>query len=163
MNKLKAYTIMEMIVTMLIAGITISMAYSSYKIISGQFGQYKTNSQRNYDLILFDKLLLKDFINSNQVIRQSNGVKCVYNDKAIEYLFENIYVIRKSEITDTFKIVISNPKFYFLNEDNFVPEVLIDKVEFDGIIGNDTLPFVYKKQYGADVLIEKEREEEPIQ
>ncbi len=154
---------MEMIVTMLIAGITISMAYSSYKIISGQFGQYKANSQRNYDLILFNKLLLKDFLNSSRVIRKSDGLRCEYEDKTIDYFFENRYVIRKSEITDTFKIVISNPKFYFLNEENFVPEVLIDKVGFDGIIGEDILPFIYKREYGADVLIEKEKEEELIQ
>ncbi|GAL85659.1 hypothetical protein MYP_2888 [Sporocytophaga myxococcoides] len=90
-------------------------------------------------------------------------MRCEYGDKITDYIFENIYVIRKSEIIDTFKVVISNPKYYFLSEENFVPDILIDKVEFDGIIGNDILPFIYKKEYGADVLIEKEKEGELTQ
>ncbi|MBO9702109.1 MAG: prepilin-type N-terminal cleavage/methylation domain-containing protein [Sporocytophaga sp.] len=160
MNKFKAYTIVEMIVTMLITSVTISIAYSSFRIINGQFGQYKSRSHRNYELVLLDKFMMKDFTNSIRVIRNTEGYSCQYLDKSIDYEFEESYILRKSNLTDTFKLKIVEPKFYFMNEEEFVPGALIDKVEFTGIIEEESLSFLYKKEYGADILVEKEIRED---
>lgn len=158
MNKVKAYTIVEMIVTMLITSVTISIAYSSFRIINGQFGQYKTRSHRNYELVLLDKFMMKDFTNASRIVRKSEGYSCQYPDKNIDYEFEDTYILRKSNLIDTFKLKIQEPKFYFMNEEEFVPGSLIDKVEFTGITEEESLPFI-QKEYGADIL-EKETEEE---
>lgn len=160
MNKLKAYTIVEMIVTMLITSVTISIAYSSFRIINGQFGQYKTRSHRNYELVLLDKFMMKDFTNALRIIKNADGYSCQYQDKIINYEFEDSFILRKSNLTDTFKLKIVEPKFYFMNEEEFVPGSLIDKVEFTGIIEDESLPFLYKKEYGADILLEKETGED---
>jgi len=160
MNKFKAYTIVEMIVTMLITSVTISIAYSSFRIINGQFGLYKSRSHRNYELVLLDKFMMKDFTNAARVIRNAEGYSCQYPDKEIDYEFEESYILRKSNLTDTFKLKLMEPKFYFMNEEEFVPGSLIDKVEFTGIIEEESLSFLYKKEYGADILLEKETGED---
>jgi Tfp pilus assembly protein PilE len=160
MNKIKAYTIVEMIVTMLITGVTISIAYSSFRIINGQFGQYKARSQRNYEVVLLDKFMMKDITEAVRVVRNTNGFSCLYIDKTIDYTFESTYILRKSTLADTFNINVLEPKFTFMDEEEFVPGALVDRVEFAGVIEDETIPFIYIKEYGADILLDKETGED---
>ncbi|WP_045467321.1 hypothetical protein [Sporocytophaga myxococcoides] len=98
-----------MIVTMLIAGVTISISYSSFRIINGQFKQYKDRCHRNYELVLFNKFMMKDFTNALRIIRKPHGYICQFSDKAIEYEFEDSFILIKSNLIDTLKLKIQDP------------------------------------------------------
>ncbi len=157
MQKAKAFTLMELLVSMLISGIVISIIYLSYEIIYKQYEEYKKTNQKITQTLLLNTLLKTDFLQSHYILNKEKGL--VFIDKenhGIGYQFEELYVLRKvNEVQDTFFIAAKEISIKFQNEKQEVPLGLIDELIFDATILDEQEHFHYQKNYGADVLMEE--------
>jgi prepilin-type N-terminal cleavage/methylation domain-containing protein len=157
MKKIKAYSLVELMVVMVIGTITIAVAYQGYLLFYQQFLSFKTVVNHNAELSLFDALLDSDIKDSKEVKKRASGIVCRYKEREVLYNWSDNYVTRKQElVTDTFYFKISNLKLMFNSKDAQDNE-LIDELSFEkNDIKEEVTPFIYKKWYGADVLINSE-------
>lgn len=142
LTKLKAFTLSEMIVALLITTIVVGMAYSVLNLVQKQMYGIETNYQKNTKLNVLKQSFWIDF---------SSCDRAFFNANSRELSFENelkttLYVINENSIVkekDTFAIDWEYQKFYFENKEQLDGE--IDAIDFrtDTEFGNQQL-FVYK-------------------
>ena len=161
MKKVKAFTLVELLVSMLISSIVISMAYVSYDIVYKQFSNYKNINKKINEVILIDMLLKNDFFQAKEIYCKTSD-KLIFKDKQNHentYLFTPGYIIRKSnEVNDTLFIGASKILFKFQNEELFsdnasLTNKLMDEFCFESFVLGEIEQFHYKKEYAADVLM----------
>lgn len=153
MNKLKSFTIIELMVVMLISTLVMGIAYQGYMLFYKQFLSFKSSSERIAKVSLLDRLVSSDMSDCKVVIKRSKGMDCVFNNKVIQYEWEENFVLRKQEtLVDTFYLTTESVEFNFLtlkaNEGQ-----LIDELVFREISNERHKNFHYAKQYGADILV----------
>ena len=76
MKKLRAFTIIELVITLLISSIVISIIYYAYFLVNRQVGKYKDKKQSISSYFLFHKALQSD-IDRADAIFDSGGVLIV--------------------------------------------------------------------------------------
>lgn len=154
MNRIRSYTVIEMMVVMLISSLGIGIAYTCYTIFSNHYLSYKKHSDELAEYILMDKLITKDVSASSRVEKISEGIVCRYKKKNVQYEFYQNYVLRRAEIIDTFHIQSTGePVFKRLGKTENIPGALLEEISFDTKYKDERLYFYYKKQYGADLLM----------
>lgn len=111
-HKIKAFTLSEMIIVLLITVIVVGLAFSVLNLVQKQMGGMSENYQHNTRLNLLQQALWIDFgtyanINYDQ---NSNVLRFTNELKYIDYIFENEWIIREK---DTFHLKLANRQFYF--------------------------------------------------
>jgi prepilin-type N-terminal cleavage/methylation domain-containing protein len=155
MNKLNAYTLTELVVAMLISGIVVSITYTCFGLLSGQFRAFKRNAETVNQLVLLDALLTRDVNACDYLVRTQTGIACHYAARTIAYTFGDGYVCRRDgAVTDTLAFAPSRLETEFRRLPEGLPGNLIDRVAFRGLSGEDEHVFLYRKHYGADRLME---------
>lgn len=153
--RLKAFTVIEMLVVMLISTIAIGIAYASYRIVQGQFQTYKKSSSEISDYLVLDKLITKDFLESDKVFRTSSGFEMIFSDKKIAYEEYEGNLLRKSIVVDTFKIQLSELNASLKTKSENLPNALIDQVIITCAYKETPIQFLYSKEYGAAVWVNR--------
>jgi len=153
MDKLKAFTLLEMIVVMILMGLVTGIAFYAYEIISSQYYTYQQSMDHNNQLLLFEKTLMQDISKSEYLEKTTEGFQCIFPDKSIKYDFAGDYVLRTITVPDTFFIKIENDSASFFNKTILSAGDPIQKLSFTVLVKEDTLNHVFIKTYGADVLI----------
>jgi len=164
-HHIKAFTILEMTIAMLIAAIVIGITYACYGIVNKSYLSFKHKNEGIAILNLLDRLIRRDFDNADFVKRNPNGITIRQGDKpVISYRFEAGYIIRNADIIDTFKVENSKVQVFFerqlkVNDDqtsdsNYENE-RIDELRFDVSFQNETMTFHYNKQYSSENLIKR--------
>jgi len=122
-NKIKAFTILEVTITMLIAGIVISIAYTAYGIISKSFLGFKSKNEDMAMIANIDHLLKRDFDRADMILSGNSGIELrQYGKPVIHYEFANAYIVRRSITTDTFKVINRDVKMYFEHQGKSISE-----------------------------------------
>jgi prepilin-type N-terminal cleavage/methylation domain-containing protein len=159
-HRLKAFTILEVTITMLIAGVLIGITYTSYSIV---FKSYHSFSVKNEDmtvLITLDHLLKRDFEKADTILKDTGGIILTKDNRLIKYEFMPDFVVRIAARTDTFKVQTQELNTTFEN----VPivelqataeENRIDGLDFIVIFQNEKIPFHYRKLYSSENLIQR--------
>lgn len=127
LKKIKAFTLSEMIVALLITTIVVGMSYSVLNLVQKQMYGIEENYQKNTELYLLKQSLWIDFNSCDRAF---------YNAKTGELTFTNelkttLYNIHKNRIAkekDTFAIDWELQKFYFENKEQLIGE--IDALDF---------------------------------
>lgn len=161
-KKVKAFTIIELVVVMILTAIIVGIVYSAYSIVGNQYYVYKKTGTQNSQVALLSMLLNKDFTSSH-FIKYGNDELFFYSkeDNFIHYVFEENYITRNSNsVTDTFPINPLNIQMKFLQELQLVHNSLVDELYFEAVIFNQQQLFHFKKQYAADVLMENQTGQE---
>ncbi len=158
MIKLKAYTVMEVIVVMIISAIVISICYTSFDIISSQYRTYKEHNEKVNRSLLLDVLLNKDFNACEAVKITDEGFECAYRGKKIYYEISETKLIRMEEqVTDTFAVSSGTITFGFLGKEVSTPGAFVSSLSFTTLEKEMEQHYFYSKEYGADFLMEIER------
>lgn len=154
MNKIKAFSILELIVVMLISMIVMGIAYQGYLLFHKQFLSFKKNADKIADLSLMDRLLHSDISDSRIVLKNSKGIDCIYPDKTIIYEWEDTYALRKDAgLIDTFHLTaLEGITFTFLSKPANTFE-MVDELVFIDKTKESQKVFHYLKKYGADIII----------
>ncbi len=159
-TKLKAFTIMEITITMLLAAIVISITYTAYTIISKSYIGFTNKNKDISTVVQLDKLLKKDFYKALAISRDNQKILFKTDSADIIYEFEPDMVTRTQGITDTFKIQTETMNTTFESQPlNDLPTTdtpnLLDDMEWKIILQNEKIPYHYHKQYSSVNLFQE--------
>jgi prepilin-type N-terminal cleavage/methylation domain-containing protein len=161
MNKLRAYTMMEMIVVMIIGVIVIGIAYKTYDIVFRQLLSSQRANEKMADLVLLHTQMVCDFADADYVVSDLDGFVCHYKTRNVQYALNDEHIIRRDSVrSDTFYLVTENRSYRFQRKVVEGKLKLIDEFTFMGYLSDSIQFFNYRKQYAADVLMQFNNQKE---
>ena len=165
--QLKAFTIREVTISMLVAAIVIGIAYTTFNLVSKSYLGFKTKNQELAILTRVDQLFNRDFEQAS-LIQSSNNTIIIYktNQSPIWYEINPANIIRRSVVTDTFKVQTQglsaafegktkNANIEIDESDNPTESGRIDELSFTMVYQNEQIPCHYTKTYSSVDLIER--------
>lgn len=154
MKKLPAFTLMELLVTMVLSTIVVAAAFTGYEIMAGRYGSYQQVNAGIREAAWMNGLLLKDMQRAQQVTATGRTILLTAApEQPVTYEFRDEYVLRHShELTDTFHVSIKNSTARF-NQLPVNAGDLIDELQLEAVIGEEPERFVYRKNYPAAMRI----------
>jgi hypothetical protein len=152
-QKIPAFTLMEVVISMLIAAIAISITFTAYQIVSGSYGAFTKKQNRVAALAISDKLLKQDFIRALNIERSSDGIVLHLAEGEVSYIFTDTCILRDQFTLriDTFKVSIKNLSFLFEGQPG-EEGARIDQLGFQTELDGMQMPFQYHKTYSAQDL-----------
>lgn len=149
MNKLKAYTITELVISMVVTGIIISIAGTILFMFNKQHSTFQSSNKELHQINLLHTLLNKDFEQSESVKWSNNTLSLESIEVRTEYSFEDNYVTRlEKSVIDTFHVPTTEINFEKNSELD-----LITLFEFDFQLNNQKSSILLRKEYTPDVLL----------
>jgi type II secretory pathway pseudopilin PulG len=114
-KKIKAFTLNEMLVVLLITSLVVGMAFSVLRLVQQQMDGLTHNYERNTELNLLRQSLWIDFNQCDGVWYDAPEQKLLFVNelKRVTYQFQGDYVIKER---DTFFIPIDEKRIYFDGE-----------------------------------------------
>lgn len=148
--KLKAFTLSEMIVVLLVTTIVVGMAFAVLRLVQGQMQGIGADYEKNTEMNLLRQSLWVDFNCFNKIrLDPSKEVLTFFNElEEVTYEFKNGQIIKQK---DTFNIKLYTTKFYFDNTPRTFGE--IDAIDLQSIkeYGSQRV-FVFKKNVAATYM-----------
>ena len=153
MRKIKAYTLMEVTVAMLLSAITIAICYAVYTIMTGYFSSFKDKTNEAEELLYFKHVMERDIQRSNHLLYNENSIEMLGDSTSINYIFTDSSILRNlnTQRTDTFKVVAVDLKVFFEQQEILMPDT-IDRLSFDLRLGKTKIPLQFNKFYSANDL-----------
>lgn len=124
-KKIRAFTIAEMIVVLVLSGIVISIAILVLNLVQNQIFGIQNNMEKQSEVLLLERTLWQDF-SANRIgyDKRNKILYCISPLDTINYVFTKEFVIRNQ---DTITIHIKNSKFYL--DAHEVTENELDAIE----------------------------------
>lgn len=155
LNRLPAYTIIELIIIMVLTGILSAFTFSALGLFSQSFTLFHKVTGRSYELTLLHRLLTKDMDQAQLVQQESEKVlHCQYMDKNVVYEFDNKCIIRKDVLIDTFHVVAQNYKVALLP----LSDKVVQALQFELLVSEQVIPYVFRKPYPADIFVNQNKD-----
>jgi prepilin-type N-terminal cleavage/methylation domain-containing protein len=127
MTKLKAFTLTEMLVVLVVATIVISMAFLVLNMVRKQVISIQNNYQKKQEVQLFETTFSRDFNARSAFYHEQLNVLVLKNSKdIISYIFLQNAIVREK---DTFQIQVANKKLFL--DGIQVKEKTIDAIEIN--------------------------------
>jgi prepilin-type N-terminal cleavage/methylation domain-containing protein len=159
-QKIKAFTIMEVVVTMTIAAILMGITYTSYQIVNKSYRSFNVKNNEIAALERLDELLKKDFNRAEFIEKVEKGIIIKSRRDTVQYEFTPDFILRISAITDTFKIKNEGLSTSF--EDRLVDgqglseeENRLDGLNISLLLQNEKIRYQYHKIYSSLNLINR--------
>lgn len=157
MHKLKAFTLMELLVGMIISSIVIAFAYSAYSLIYKQYVSYRSVKSKVIETMQLHTVMSNDFNNSEYSTFDSNKLKLNTTNNTLTYNFIDSLIIRiDNELSDTFKLVARTIQVKPVFNDVISNDTLINNIQFDVFVFDNTEHFTFTKKYTAQTLMNYE-------
>ncbi|HAL80964.1 MAG TPA: hypothetical protein DCO83_01020 [Mucilaginibacter sp.] len=159
-QKVKAFTIMEVTITMLITGLIIGITYTSYSIVIKSYHSFTIKNDNMAVLVGLDHVLKRDFDRADSILKDSAGITIKKNDVSIKYIFMPDFIVRNSVRNDTFKVQTQDVITTFENITNIEMQATAEQNRIDGLdftlmFQNEKIPCHYRKLYSSENLIER--------
>lgn len=155
MQKIRAFTLLELLIGMIISSIVIGFCYLSYSIIYKQYMSYKILKLEIVETIQFNSILNSDFIKAETVVFGDN--KLILNStnrSSLQYDLMDNYILRKDgEVTDTFNLSAINVLPEYLPETEPSPTSIVTDFSFDAKVLGEMEHFHFTKNYSAETMI----------
>jgi hypothetical protein len=154
MKKIKAFTIIELCVVMLLSSIVTGMVFFTLNIFQGSVRQFKTESTVLSRIALLHRLLVQDFWKSKEVRATNDGIQAMGKGGVVTYRFQPEYITREMGVVlDTFYFPNKNFVMQFQGQQKSLLGELVDQLSVDLSYKGEVVPFSFQKAYGADVLV----------
>ena len=153
--KLKAYSLIEIIVALFLSGIVISAVYSGYVFTHQQFFKFTTIKTEIRNYFELSEVLNREFETSKKVLKKGNReIEIEMIDRVIQYSFNEEQILRTlGERVDTFFFKIEAIEISAFDASE---ELLVDYLALTIKENNNIKPLSLYKDYGAVIQIEKE-------
>jgi prepilin-type N-terminal cleavage/methylation domain-containing protein len=152
--RIKAFTIIEMIVSLMISGIVIGIIYYGFELFKKQFNQYNKRTESNRSFVLLKRALNQDF-ESSEVLIGSNRHVIFYSDgmttKRAFYDLHNDFMVRNGPLeNDTFHLQC---RIHLIK---YSPIVLnaVREITFQIKLDDEYIDCVFNKNYSARDLMD---------
>ncbi|MFD2433848.1 hypothetical protein ACFSO9_10045 [Mesonia maritima] len=148
---IKAYTILETVITMVLIGIIVSVVYLTYSYMEHNLKTYVRTEAENFKLNSFKTTLEEDFYISEKVKAFSNSKVKVYfyDGRNVEYRYDGHYLIRESLVSkDT--ILANDVQLSYVNGQKKHSDGLrlVDEMQISALLYGESAPlYVYKNYY----------------
>ncbi|WP_456442546.1 PulJ/GspJ family protein [Psychroserpens sp.] len=141
-KKLKAYTLSEMIIVLILTSIVVGLAFSVLGLVQRHMSAIQVNYYRNQELNLLESSLWLDFNRYSDITYNStqSELKFATELDTISYTFTEKLIIREQ---DTFALFFPNKQFYFKGEITQDKEIEAIKLEASKKFQNQSL-FIFK-------------------
>ncbi|MCC9070902.1 prepilin-type N-terminal cleavage/methylation domain-containing protein [Flavobacterium sp. F-65] len=112
-NKIKSFTLAELLIVIIITAIVVGMAFSVLRLVQKQIHTIQTNFDKSSNLALFEQKLWQDFneLNTIQYNKEEKLLLMQSEMDTVIYSFNDTYSLRNK---DTIKLKLV-PNFLFLN------------------------------------------------
>lgn len=154
MKKIQSFTVLELIISLLISSIVISVSYYVYFLFSTQLLKQQQKNAAITELHMFQKIFQTDFDNASTITDSMDNSIIIlsFDNKAgIKYYFDNGNIIRGFSVkNDTFNFSGKVDKLTLL--DDSVP--LIQKIELEVIVEKEKIDLLFSKQYSSRQITE---------
>lgn len=153
-NNIKAFTILEIVISLAIMSIIVALVYVIYSLMSKQLFEYRSETELVNDYNQLDVVLKRDLYSANE-IAYVDGVLHLSNNetKTIRYKENNNQLIRmSSSVIDTFSVHIEGFKVY---EEDFLLGNNRKRVAIRYKLFEQELEAVYFKDFGVADHINK--------
>jgi hypothetical protein len=159
-TSVRAFTIMEVTVAMLLTGLVIAITYAMYGIVAKSYSGFGAKNSSVAVVLDLDHVLRRDFERADTILKDSAGISIKIAGEVIKYGFYPEFITRQSSKMDTFKVQTQDWITGFAN----VPlEELqansemnrVDELQFIVVFNNDTIPYHFHKVYSSVNLIKR--------
>ncbi|HWZ34687.1 MAG TPA: hypothetical protein VNW51_00930 [Mucilaginibacter sp.] len=156
---LKAFTIMEMVVAMLLAAIAIGLTYTVFSIFTQTYSGYTRKNQLLAVPVRVEQLLGRDFDQAINILRTDSGLICESDQRPIIYQFSRNYILRKQIVSDTFKVNMDQFETFFeklpvIETDSTDAKSRIDELKLKLSVENQPVTYHFLKLYSSANLIQ---------
>lgn len=153
-KKIQAFTIIELIMTMLISSVIIGIVYYVYMLFSHQFSNYREKANAIDEYLILKKAFQEDIDAASTIKTTSdNEVVCLGRPMVneVHYIFNQENIIRSTAGTqDTFHIKKSGYEAFPVNNSDLI-ETLVVNIN----LANEPFSTTYKKMYSASQLMQQ--------
>ena len=156
-NYIKAFSIVEVMVSMVITAIIVGLIFGIFTIVSEQILDFKKENEQTSDFNRLSYSLNKAVFDSEKMIARTNGVYFqTYDGDTISYQKEEDYLVRKVQtFTDTFKLQLNEIRVDSVF--NTTKSKVFQKLELKLFINENTVPLrFYKPIYANQLILWKE-------
>lgn len=122
-NKIKSFTLPELLVVMIITVIVVGMAFSVLRLVQKQIFAIEMNFNKTSSLALFEQRLWQDFNELHTIQLKDKSLLLESEMDTVIYSFQENYILRNN---DTIKLKVGINKFLFKGKE--VQEGHIDAV-----------------------------------
>ena len=161
-KKLKAYTLLEITVAMLVASLVISVTYTAYGIIDRSYRRYMETQDKVAELQMLDRALRQDFLRATLIHGEGNSVTFSDSSGRTSYLFDEHYIIRSRTGQDTFRLRAGQLLLQFKSLPLATADApgdnapgtgaLLDELSFTLLENEGEIYYHYHKQYSSENL-----------
>jgi Tfp pilus assembly protein PilE len=161
MNKrVKAFTILEVTITMLVAALVMGITYAAYSIIIKSYGAFNKKNQEMAVVVRLDEWLKKDFSRADLILKDTAGIALNSATRKIKYRFDPDFIIRTELRSDTFKVKTDSlaTSFEGLPVNEYAPadeQNRLDDLDLVILFQGEKIPYHYHKQYSSVNLINR--------
>jgi hypothetical protein len=161
MNKrVKAFTILEVTITMLVAALVMGINYSVYSIIIKSYGIFNKKNEDMAVVVRLDEWLKKDFSRADIVLKDTAGIALNTADRHIKYRFDPDFIVRVEIRSDTFRVktdsLVTSFESLPINENGPAAEQnRLDDLDLVILFQGEKIPYHYHKQYSSANLINR--------
>lgn len=141
-TKLKAFTLMELLVVMVISSLVIALTYNLLTYFYKEYYSYKDVNNIYYNWNKLEDNIAEDVFKSKKIEIKSNSFLISTSDQEIEYVFESNRVIRLSDIEDVYPIGQVYFEYGLLGS-----SMLIDEITCNLILNDFKYQFKIEKRY----------------
>ncbi|WP_423147020.1 PulJ/GspJ family protein [Rubrolithibacter danxiaensis] len=158
-NKIKAYTILELTIAMLISAIVIGIAFSSYTILNKLYHVFNSKNKSITEFSLTNKILRKDFLQAKRIMKTESGIQTIDDKGIVSYRFLKDYILRNQyDIrTDTLRLLNEYVVCSFENREASIGDI-VDRLNFSTKIDNQVIMLDFIKEYSSEDLINLKEE-----
>lgn len=159
---LKGFTIAEVLVTLALTSLAITLSYSTLTYIQKLFYSYKTQNKFINEYTDLKKRMDLESLKSQTVIEESeNKFKIQRDSSTIELqIFEKVILIKKESQTDTFHMEAKKiRKEYELTKNPIWTNKLLKSLQFEMEYTKQKFNFYFYKNYDASVKLQLDKEE----
>lgn len=153
-SKVKAFTLIEIVLAMMLAGIMLGMAYTALRLFAKIYRDYHGKNIANAGIRVFSGMINDDLANASVISLADNQINfsAVSDSMGLRYLLQSDHVIRrKAGVQDTFRMtnLISQASFEGIQVSSGVVDQLVFKFDFEG---SPMLISVTKEYAAADLF-----------
>ncbi len=153
--KLKAFTIMELLVSMTLTGVLVVFAFTGYNQIQKLFINYTVQSKFISDYNQLNKALF--IISDRAKSIESSGENVITfisdSESVVLDLKEKNILLKFKSHTDTFEIAHKENRFDFMKLNDGTPSTLMNAFECDVFFQSQKLRVSFRKEYDSETIL----------
>lgn len=159
-KQLKAFTLLELLVGMIISGIVVAASFNAYRVISAQFKSYKITAALYNSFSFLEAQLHSDFKRANELHQtDEHSIRMNFREQTINWQFNEKYALRNDGTSaDTFFVGVSRAEMFYKAEKVTEDEQRVTELKLKLKIGGHSSEIDCKKEEAADMEIKTEFE-----